>query len=958
MALTGCLLWLLYPGLIDSRVPAFRDAYHFYYPQAVWLEQAAQQGSFFPSWNPSEGLGVSVAGQPSAALYYPLRCLWWLPWLSVAQKFSLVILVHLLIAAAGMKWAARQLGCTDSTAWLAAVSFSLSCPVLFQHTNLIYLCSAAWIGFALAATLAALQSISRREYIYSCIVFAGAASLMLLAGDPQGVANAFIVSSVIFATEFVQRGLHARSATRAAEPVQRAPLTAAAKSEPIGKQLLWCLGAMGLVVVLTCVQWLPAWRWAGHSGRVNASAGRDARVVQTSAAHTPSPIPAQSHASSELSAEFAGAAVSRAASDASTHPSVASAARVTSGESLPIAITSPTPTVDAVLRATRPGPPHRYDFSLSPWHALTCLWPTLGGHYLPHNSRLFAVLPAEGRMWIPSLYFGCWPCLLLLLAVLRARDTMARSLKIVLLVAVLAALGNYSIVWLLRESLSSLGLSSLSAQLPKDHVSSLTWLFNSLVPGYSMFRYPAKWTVWIVAAGSLLAARQLGDPTSVERIVPRRLLLSVLALSLIGMVLSGCLALASGLGYSANTPFSTWFDTWLAANAGDAWLGPPHAQAIAGSLLIAFAVPSLLLGLVAIRNWERLRLPAGSLKELGSKGRNLIRSDSQAKSLGHGESQAKSLRPGESQARSLRHRKTSLVLITLLEMTLCASCWVDFLPAPSLDGNSLNAITSSRSTRALHAPFVWSNLSRVDLRRDHFVRSPQSYAVDQASYQQVWLLGKLGLLADVSSLHAAQSVDPRELAQLRGWLSQHDQLLPQQPEVDRLLRELGVTHRLTRSERANEPNIAQPTARSTQFTWQAIENSLPLCQLLVRPVAQLEIDAGTDAEAVESLALAVTPSWRWTHPDQLVVQIPAAAIDRSAEGVSIHENTAPERRATTVDTSQMLHRLLIVRQTNDGGWLAHDASGRELEIRHEPFFIEVELPHAAEKIQLSRKWFW
>ncbi len=888
---------MLYPGLVNSQVPAFRDAYHFYYPQAVWLQQAAQQGSLFPSWNPSEGLGVSVAGQPSAALYYPLRGLWWLPWLSVAQKFSLVILAHLLIAAAGMKWAARQLGCADSIAWLAAVSFSMSCPVLFQHTNLIYLCSAAWIGFALAAILSALQATCRRQYAGSCVIFGSAASLMLLAGDPQGVANTFIVSSVIFAAEFVQRRVRARSAARATQPIEPVPQAAAATGEPIGKQLLWSLAALSLVLVLTCVQWLPAWRWAEHSGRMSASIGR-AQGTQPATIHT----------------------LAQPSSDLAARPQRAP-------QRAPV--TSTTPAVDAVLRAAGPSAPHRYDFSLSPWHALTCLWPTLAGHYLPHNSRLFAILPAEGRMWIPALYFGCWPCLLLLLAVFRDRNHMARSLKIVLLVAWLAALGNYSIVWLLRESLSGVGLSTLSAQLPKDHVSSLTWLLNSLVPGYSMFRYPAKWTVWIVAAASLLAAWHLNDRSSTERIVPRRLLLIVLALSLIGMLLSGCLALASGLGYSPKP----WFDKWLAAKAADAWLGPPHTQAIAQSLMVAFAVPSLLLGLVAIRNWECWRLPVERITGVGS----------QARSLSH----------KGSQARSLSHKATSLMLITLIEMTLCASCWVDFLPAPSFDDETPIVATSSRSTLAVHAPFVWSNRSRADLQRDQFVRSSHGYAVDQASYQQAWLLGKLGLLAEVRSLHAAQSVEPLELAQLRRWLSRRDRLLPQQPQVDRVLRELGVTHRLVRSEPAHGQLNSPSETNRAQFTWHAIEKPRPLCQVLERPDAQADTEAETDADADAD----ASTSWRWTRPDQLVVQIPAADIGRSAEDVSIHEGIAPERRAAAVDTSRMLRRLLIVRQTNDGGWLAHDAGGRALEIRPHSFFIEVELPHAVGEIAFSRKWF-
>src|SRR5690606_28585742 len=62
-----------------------------------------------------------------------------------------------------------------------------------------------WIGFALAAIFDVLQATRRRQYARSCAIFGCATSLMLLAGDPQSVANTFIVASVVFAAEFVQR---------------------------------------------------------------------------------------------------------------------------------------------------------------------------------------------------------------------------------------------------------------------------------------------------------------------------------------------------------------------------------------------------------------------------------------------------------------------------------------------------------------------------------------------------------------------------------------------------------------------------------------------------------------------------------------------------------------------------------------------------------------------------------
>ncbi|MEO8270838.1 MAG: hypothetical protein ABI557_14030, partial [Aureliella sp.] len=700
----ACLAWLFYPGLIASEVPAFRDAYHFYYPQAVWLERCAQQGDYFPTWNPDEGLGVSVAGQPSAALYYPLRPLWWLPGLDTAQKFSLFIVAHLLIASTGMRLAARKLGLSDQAAWLAAISYSLSCPVYFQHTNLIFLCSAAWIGFALSAIFAALQATDRRELVSSCLVFATATSLMLLGGDPQTAVNTFIIAGVIFVSVYFQRRWSTR---RIHQTVSPTPIGTSPDFRVSRAHLGWLIGTAALFTILSVAQWLPAWRWANHSGRVQMNS-----IEQTS-------------------------------------PTVATSTARSHAASL-------TPAVDAVLRDSGPPSHRRYDFSLSPWHLITCIWPTAGGHYLPTNSRIFAAILAEGRMWIPSLFFGCWPCLLVFLAISQpSRRT--RLLIVVATFAVFASFGNYSIVWLMREMLSSLGLTTLTQHLPADHIGSLSWLLNLCLPGYSMFRYPAKWTVWFVAAASLTAALQFDRMSAMNlRQSTRRVRQGIEILSLVGLVIAGCLWLSDSAGYS--------LDTWLSHVAPDRWLGPPNTRSIAVTLVIACLIPLL------------------------------------------------SFRLGSTESIQRTQNLPSFALITLVEMTLCASCWTSFLPAPIPPLESISQFYDSASAPTtmtlgiLGPPFVWVNHSQADLLSDHFAQSRQGFEIDQAHYQQFWLLGKLGLLSGFRSLNATQSIEPLELSQLRSWLSRHDHLRIDQPAVDQVLRELGVTWRLIRSQIDDRPS--------------------------------------------------------------------------------------------------------------------------------------------------------
>ncbi len=786
------LLWLFSPGLFWSQVPAFRDAYHFYYPQAVWLDRCAEQGNFFPAWNPNEGLGVSVAGQPSAALYYPLRILWLTPGLSVAQCFSLFIVVHLLIAAAGMRYAAAKLNLSEHAQCLAAISYCLSCPVFFQHNNPIYLCSAAWIGFAAGALIHSLRE--KTQSIRASLIFAIVCSLMLLAGDPHTAVNTFIIGGL----------MHGCAWCVGLSPRKR------------GLTPFICAGA--LFAALTAIQTIPAWRHAVHSGRA-----RD----------------------------------------------------VSPGKSTGL------PLVDAVLTSSEPAQHRIYDFSLSPWYLVTVLWPTVGGDYLPINSRLFAALPAEGRMWIPALYFGCLPCLLVLPVVVNvvgrsafgrfifsmlqcgarsklrfteraaimskesksidrgAISDFRKPLLVVVIFSLLAALGNYTPVWLLRELLSGLGLRDWTSHLPADPVSGVYWLLSSVIPAYDMFRYPAKWSVWFVAACSLLAAHQLNriEIQAAQPVTPR-LKRTVQLLSALGVM--GAFAVWL-LAIYAND-----FDQWLATTAPDTWLGPPVGNALARALMFAFTLPLCVVS---------LKFPA-----------------------------------------------KFYALLTLAEMTLCASCWVSFIAPPELTGNfSIPVADDDRQQ-----PFVWADRGQADLLADQPQVSPEDFLQVQADYQQTFLLGKLSALSDVRCLSATQSIESASLSALRSWLSRQDQLSTRQPELDRVLRELGVTHRLVRQRSANV---------ATQFSWQPIADPVPMCEL------QLD---GTAADPSDDVV-----NWHWHQCDVLEVQLPKPQAGQ-----------------------------LLIRQWNDGGWLAHAADGQPLPIDSSQRLLVVSLKDNVSRVRLTRKWLW
>jgi hypothetical protein len=495
-----CTIALFWPGLIRSQVPAFRDASHFYYPQAVWLEQCAARGEYFPLWQTNEGFGASVPGETTSALFYPLRVIWFVPFASVAQRFSLAILVHLWIAALGMSYACHRLPLRREAGWLAGTAYALSCPVMFQHNNFVYLCSAAWLGFGLAEFLCLLNWHTSQKRRPRMAVMAFALALMVLGGDPHTPVNLVILFSTVLIGQWI---LHRN--------LSRFMLC-----------LRWLAAGVLLALGLSAVQSVPSGLWATQSHRWQS------HLVATS----------------------------------SPGNQLDQAVFVSGHTSVPESMTR-------LLNQTPPPPASVYEFSLSPWHLLTVVWPTLGGSFSPVHARLFSLFPAEGRMWIPSLFFGIIPLLMAVQQFLNVRESPHRWLVFSALFAIAASLGNYSLGWLMRQS------NAIALPFTQDHLTSLYGLMVEVIPGYGVFRYPAKWTVIGIACLSILAAIRLNevDATSLLRLSRKRGV-AIIA-SLMGLVFVLCLFL-----FYQPPPVR-----------GDPWLGAPNFNAMQVAMAFAFCVP-------------------------------------------------------------------------------------------------------------------------------------------------------------------------------------------------------------------------------------------------------------------------------------------------------------------------------------------------------------------------------
>ncbi|MEM6690557.1 MAG: hypothetical protein AAF664_14075 [Planctomycetota bacterium] len=142
-------------------------------------------------------------------------------------------------------------------------------------------------------------------------------------------------------------------------------------------------------------------------------------------------------------------------------------------------------------------------FSIPPWHWIQLVSPAASGSHMPLNRRWMSALPAEPKMWTPSVYVGVG---VLVLAVGAAVSN--RRWAILGLSAVMMSAGVFGPVWYARWFFGfGDGID--------DAVGGPWWLIHGFIPVFDAFRYPAKYAVFV----SLALAAMAGCAFSDERIV-------------------------------------------------------------------------------------------------------------------------------------------------------------------------------------------------------------------------------------------------------------------------------------------------------------------------------------------------------------------------------------------------------------------------------------------------------
>ncbi|MHB1555847.1 MAG: hypothetical protein ACYC61_00065 [Isosphaeraceae bacterium] len=461
--------------LFDGGRLAYRDAGHFYDPlyRVVQGEWAAGR---WPLWNPWQNAGTPILGWPMAAVFYPGKLIYAaLPYPAAAAAY---VLVHLAIALAGAYALARSMGTSSTGSTLSALGYAFGAPVLTLDSNVIYLVGAAWMPWGLAALQLAVRGRMRR----GLAGLAAALAMQVLGGDPEA-AYLTGLAGALFAILLSDEG---EAGDARPEGSRRRVLGMA------GALAGWSLAVvlLNLASVRGC---LPAWE---STGRLFARA--IVLIVAMLVLGRTAPRRARLRRLGTLGV-VGGSIV---------------LAMLLSGVQL-------VPAWEYARQTTRQDGPLAtglQDFSVEPYRLAELAWPHVYGLEVPENRSWLQALPPVGeRMaWSPSLYMGAFLLLLAAsIASLRGGPASRRWLTVLAIFGLAGAMGKFAgPLWWARiipgsdEFLGPLdptaGIARADGFLP-DGAGSVYGLLATFLPGFAMFRYPAKLMVVAALAIACLA---------------------------------------------------------------------------------------------------------------------------------------------------------------------------------------------------------------------------------------------------------------------------------------------------------------------------------------------------------------------------------------------------------------------------------------------------------------------
>lgn len=455
---TMVFVWVFADALFRDGLFAYRDSGHFYYPLFQYVRSEWLSGRI-PLWNPYENFGVPLAANATSSVFYPGMVVFLLP-LPLAWSYKLYVMGHVVLAAGTAYRLGRVWNTSVLAAGVAAISYAFCGNVLFQCCNVVFLVGAAWLPLAVETS----ERMIRKRSIRATAAFGAVLALMFLGGDPQMAYNAGLMATFYAVLMWWrERGQHHSQKTLESSdrPQDCSSMSTFLRWVCSRPALLAMAATSGLV--LAAVQVLPSVEMSQRSDRA-------ATELPRSVYELPRFLGSQEWMSDNGFSQCLDSLISQTTERESHYKGI-------------------------------------WDFSVGPWRLAEYLWPNFSGRKFPINRRWIGALSCEqdDRTWVPSMYMGLVPVMLGLFAFRFRRGTTSQVwLSWCTLLAVLASFGAYGVGWL--TGLLSQFSEGAAPQLGGSAYGGVYWCFVVFLPGYVMFRYPAKLLVVAALGLSILCA--------------------------------------------------------------------------------------------------------------------------------------------------------------------------------------------------------------------------------------------------------------------------------------------------------------------------------------------------------------------------------------------------------------------------------------------------------------------
>jgi hypothetical protein len=178
LALAALVVVLFSDVALGGRVFFERDIHLVWHGQAEAFARVVGAGSW-PTWNPYHSFGQPLLANPNTQVLYPLT------WLNLAMRpesyYSVYVLVHFLLTAAGFYILSRRLDLSRLASFVAAAVWVLSGPMLSLVQLWNHMAGAAWLPWTLLAADTAFAS-GRREH---ALLWGLAMTAQVLVGAPE-----------------------------------------------------------------------------------------------------------------------------------------------------------------------------------------------------------------------------------------------------------------------------------------------------------------------------------------------------------------------------------------------------------------------------------------------------------------------------------------------------------------------------------------------------------------------------------------------------------------------------------------------------------------------------------------------------------------------------------------------------------------------------------------------------